>query len=81
MLLLMVNEWVLDTKCKKIIRSKQGESKNKVCKGILFHIIVRGRDGGCWAVVPPAGLSFQPPRAVSTEPSGELQAASQTMWS
>ena len=28
------------------------------------------RDGGCWAVVPPAGSSVQPPRAVWTE---ELQ--------
>ena len=46
MLLLMVEEWVLDTKCKNLIRSRKVESKTKSAKEFYFISLSVGGMGG-----------------------------------
>ena len=56
-----------------IVKSREAEARSHRTEAFL-HIFNTlggvGDRGGCWAVVPPAGSSVQPPRAVWTE---ELQ--------
>ena len=43
------------------------ESQRKLVPPPYFYILGGAQRWGCWAVVPPAGSSVQPPRALWTE--------------
>ena len=64
-----------------IVKSREAEARSHRTEAFL-HIFNTlggvGDRGGCWAVVPPAGSSVQPPSAVWTDEPQWLPGSRQT---